>query len=51
MSLAEGSNLTPIPFGEEVSSLSAILLQEEYYAFLKAAFGSLRESPWSGRST
>jgi hypothetical protein len=33
---AEGINITPIPFDEKISSLSAILLQEEYYAFLKA---------------
>jgi hypothetical protein len=28
------SQLTPIPFGEEVSSLSAILLDDDYYAFI-----------------
>lgn len=28
-------HLTPVPFDDEISSLSAILLQEEYYAFLK----------------
>ena len=33
---SEGVHLTPIPFDEGISSLSAILLQEEYYAFLKA---------------
>ncbi len=31
---AEGMSPTPIPFDEEVSSLSAILLEEDYYAFL-----------------
>lgn len=36
MVLGEDSHLTPIPVGEEVSSLSAILLDEEYYAFLHA---------------
>lgn len=30
-----GSHLTPIPIAEEVASLSAILLNEDYYAFLK----------------
>lgn len=34
LSPAEGSQLTPIPVGEEVSSLSAILLDEAYYAFI-----------------
>ncbi len=32
--LAEGSKLTPIPMEEEISSLSAILLDEAYYTFL-----------------
>jgi hypothetical protein len=33
---AAGSELTPIPFGDEASSLSAILLDDDYYAFLQA---------------
>lgn len=33
--LAPGSHLTPIPIAEEAASLSAILLDEAYYAFLK----------------
>lgn len=33
---AEGSELTPIPIDDEVSSLSAILLDDDYYAFLQA---------------
>ena len=33
---AEGSQLTPIPLDEAVSSLSAILLDEAYYAFIMA---------------
>ncbi|MBV8036369.1 hypothetical protein [Roseateles sp.] len=33
---AEGSQLTPIPLDEAVSSLSAILLEETYYAFIMA---------------
>ncbi|MDO8270583.1 MAG: hypothetical protein Q7U82_01510 [Gammaproteobacteria bacterium] len=32
---AEGSHLTPIPIDEEVSSLSAILLDVDYYGFLQ----------------
>ena len=33
---AEGSRLTPIPLDDAVSSLSAILLDEVYYAFIMA---------------
>lgn len=33
--LVPGSHLTPIPIAEEAASLSAILLDEDYYAFLK----------------
>lgn len=35
LALPDGSNLTPIPVGENVSRLSAILLDEAYYGFLK----------------
>lgn len=34
--LAEGSRLTPIPFDDVVSSLSAILLDDAYYNFMLA---------------
>lgn len=34
--LAEDARLTPLPFDETVASLSAILLDEDYYTFLKA---------------
>ena len=34
--LAHGSHLTPIPLDEAVASLSAILLEDEYYAFIIA---------------
>jgi hypothetical protein len=34
--LKENSRFTPIPFEEEISSLSAILMDEDYYSFLKA---------------
>ncbi|MCS7466137.1 hypothetical protein NZK35_05545 [Stieleria sp. ICT_E10.1] len=33
---AEGSVLTPIPMGEDISSLSAILLDDSYYSFLQS---------------
>jgi len=36
MQLKEGSHLTPIPTNEEVASLSAILLDEDYYRFIHA---------------
>lgn len=36
MVLREGSHLTPIPVEEDVSSLSAILLDEDYYRYLHA---------------
>ncbi len=32
--IAEGSHLTPVPTAEEVSSLSAILMDTEYYRFI-----------------
>lgn len=34
LDLAEGAHLTPIPVDEEISSLSAILMDDAYYAFL-----------------
>ena len=34
LEIAEGSKLTPIPFDEALSSLSAILLNDAYYAFI-----------------
>ncbi|HTA75953.1 MAG TPA: hypothetical protein VK791_02210 [bacterium] len=34
--LFEGSHLTPIPFDDETASLSAILLNDDYYAFVQA---------------
>jgi hypothetical protein len=34
LDLKEGSELTPIPVDEEVSSLSAILMDDDYYAFV-----------------
>lgn len=34
ITFVEGTNLTPLPIDDEVSSLSAILLNDEYYDFL-----------------
>lgn len=36
LTLAEKSHLTPLPIDEAAASLSAILLDEDYYAFLKS---------------
>jgi Nucleotidyl transferase AbiEii toxin, Type IV TA system len=36
LTIADGSELTPIPFDEDVSSLSAILLNDDYYKFIKS---------------
>jgi hypothetical protein len=45
---AEGSQLTPIPLDEAVSSLSAILLNEVYYAFIMAGRREVAGLPWIG---
>lgn len=34
--LAQGAHLTPVPFDQQVESLSAILLDQDYYRFLHA---------------
>lgn len=36
LTLVEDSHLTPLPIDEAAASLSAILLDEDYYAFLKS---------------
>lgn len=36
LQIAPGSHLTPLPMDEEVSSLSAILLEDDYYEFIRA---------------
>jgi hypothetical protein len=48
IALTPGSHLTPIPVDEAVASLSAILLDNDYYAFI---MGGRRETdglPWVG---
>ena len=35
ITVSDEANITPLPIGEDVSSLSAILLNKEYYDFLK----------------
>jgi len=48
--LAEDTGLTPLPFEEEVSSLSAILLNEDYYAFLKSMVRQIGGLPILGEA-
>ena len=43
--LARGSHLTPLPIDEAAASLSAILLDEDYYAFLKSMVGAAAGIP------
>ena len=45
---AEGSLLTPIPMDEAVASLSAILLDDVYYAFIIAGRREADGLPWVG---
>jgi hypothetical protein len=45
---AKGSQLTPIPLDEAVASLSAILLDEAYYAFILAGRREVDGLPWVG---
>jgi len=44
----EGSHLTPIPLDEAVASLSAILLDNDYYAFIMAGRKESDGLPWVG---
>jgi hypothetical protein len=46
--LANGAHLTPIPFDEAVASLSAILLDNEYYAFILNGRRTVDGLPWIG---
>jgi len=46
--LAEGSHLTPIPLDEAVASLSAILLDNDYYEFIMAGRKESDGLPWVG---
>lgn len=48
ITLPEGSHLTPIPLDEAVSSLSAILLDEDYYAFILDGRRNLDGLPYIG---
>ena len=48
LTLAQGSHLTPIPIDEVVESLSAILLDEDYYDFILTGRRDLDGLPWVG---
>ena len=50
LAVAEESQLTPLPIGEEAASLSAILLDEDYYAFLKSMARTLGGIPLLGEA-
>lgn len=43
-----GGQLTPIPFDEAISSLSAILLDDDYYNFIMAGRRNAGGLPWVG---
>ncbi len=46
--IAAGVHLTPIPFDEVVASLSAILLDDEYYRFIMDGRRTVDGLPWIG---
>ncbi|RRI84250.1 hypothetical protein EIM01_06650 [Pseudomonas aeruginosa] len=46
--LDEGASLTPLPIEESVSSLSAILLDEDYYQFVVSGQNTADEISWVG---
>lgn len=48
LQIAEGSHLTPLPMEEEVSNLSAILMDGEYYEFIRAGRKETDGLPWVG---
>lgn len=48
LTLAQGSHLTPIPIDEAVESLSAILLDADYYDFILTGRRDLDGLPWVG---
>lgn len=48
LSIAEGSHLTPIPVDEEVASLSAILLDSDYYEWIHAGKREIQGVPIVG---
>lgn len=45
LTLTDDSHLTPLPIGEEAASLSAILLDADYYAFLRGMVRTVDRIP------
>ena len=48
LQIAEGSHLTPLPMEEDISSLSAILRDDEYYEFIRTGLKETEGLPWVG---
>lgn len=48
LNVAEGSHLVPIPINDEVSSLSAILLDKDYYDWIQAGMRLVGDLPVVG---
>ena len=48
LQIAEGSHLTPLPMEEDISSLSAILMDDEYYEFIRTGLKETEGLPWVG---
>jgi hypothetical protein len=48
LQVADGSHLTPLPVNEDVSSLSAILLDDDYYDFIRAGRQEIDGIPMVG---
>lgn len=48
LQIAEGSHLTPLPMEEELSSLSAILMDADYYGFILAGRRQVEGIPVAG---
>ena len=48
LEIDQGSHLTPLPMEEEVSSLSAILMDAEYYEFIRTGCKETDGLPWVG---
>ena len=48
LQVAEGSHLTPLPMEEEISSLSAILMDRGYYEFIRSGCKETDGLPWVG---
>jgi hypothetical protein len=46
LQVTEGSHLTPLPVDEDASSLSAILLDNDYYDFIRAGRQEIDGLPW-----